>query len=184
MLCLWPRLHREPGPFAWSTSAYGNCVPDFGSRMGCAFRNGLQAEIASHSESSFWDTLSARSFVGKAHPIPSAYSGMRFPAVVHLETAAQFERLFRDAVSAVPCHLESASHFEHSVWDMVSAGAANRKACPRSARPRGNTLLSSPYRSTSLSHVGSTVCRMPAVCSFFASIPAERTSLMVKRSRG
>ena len=48
----------------------------------------------------------------------------------------------------------------------------------------GDAWPSSSYRSTSLSHVGSAVCRMPAVCSFLASIPAERTSLMVKRSRG
>lgn len=74
--------------------------PGIDAQNGMRFPNRLQAEIASHSESSFWDTLSARSFVGKAHPILSAYSGMRFPAVVHLETAAQFERLFRDVVSA------------------------------------------------------------------------------------
>lgn len=106
---LRPRFRLQNGMRFPERASSGNCVPELALRMGCAFRIGLQAEIASHSESSFWDTLSARSFVGKAHPIPSAYSGMRFPVVVHLETAAQFERLFRDA---------------------VSAGRFNRKACP------------------------------------------------------
>ncbi len=38
MLRLWPRLHREPGPFVWS----GNCVPELALRMGCAFRQSLK----------------------------------------------------------------------------------------------------------------------------------------------
>ena len=115
--------------------------PGFDVQNGMRFPNRLQAEIASHSESSFWDTLSARSFVGKAHPILSTQSGTWFPRV--LPTG-----------KCVP------------VWQ-----ADGHK-------------LSSPYSSISLSHVGSMVCRMPAVCSFFASSPAERTSFMVKRSRG
>ena len=47
-----------------------------------------------------------------------------------------------------------------------------------------NAWLNGPYKSTSLSHVGSAVCLTPAVCSFFAKTPAERTSFMVKRMSG
>ena len=96
----------HPGIRIWNGTHFpeqpstGNCVPEFGFKPGHAFRTGLQPETASHSESSFWDTLSARSFVRKAHPVPSSYSGTHFPVVIHLETASQFERLFRDTVSA------------------------------------------------------------------------------------
>lgn len=178
MLRLWPRLHREPGPFVWS----GNCVPELALRMGCSFPLEPSAEIASHSESSFWDTLSARSFVGKAHPIPSAYSGTRFPVVVHLEIAPHSEHRFRDAVSA-----------GHAIWKAHPILSTQSGIWFPRVLPTGKCFpvwqadghkLSSPYSSTSLSHVGSAVCRMPAVCSFLASIPAERTSFMVKRSRG
>ena len=66
--------------------------------------------------------------------------------------------------------------FRQSVqWESVSQIGKMR---------RGNAWLNSPYRSTSLSHVGSAVCLTPAVCSLFASTPAERTSLMVKRMSG
>lgn len=156
--------------------------PGIRCQNGICFPNRLQAEIASHSESSFWDTLSARSFVGKAHPIPSAYSGTRFPVVVHLEIAPHSEHRFRDAVSA-----------GHAIWKAhpilsTQSGTWFPRVLPTGKRvpvwQADGHKLSSSYRSTSLSHVGSAVCRMPAVCSFFASSPAERTSLMVKRSRG
>lgn len=96
----------HPGIRAWNGTHFpeqpstGNCNPEFGFKPGHAFRTGLQPETASHSESSFWDALSARSFVGKMHPIPSAYSGTRFPLVNRLESASQFERSFRDVLSA------------------------------------------------------------------------------------
>lgn len=138
---LCPRFRLQNGMRFPEQPSTGNCVPELALRMGCSFRIGLQAEIASHSESSFWDTLSARSFVGKAHPILSIQSGTWFPRV--LPTG-----------KCVP------------VWQ-----ADGHK-------------LSSPYSSISLSHFGSMVWRMPAVCSFFASMPAERTSIMVKRMSG
>lgn len=137
----------HPGIRAWNGTHFpeqpstGNCNPEFGFKPGHAFRTGLQPETASHSESSFWDALSARHAIWKAHPVLSTQSGPWFPRV--LPTG-----------KCVP------------VWWA------------------GGHKLSSPYRSTSLSHVGRVVCRMPAVCSFFASISAERTSFMVKRSKG
>lgn len=75
MLCLWPRLHREPGPFVWS----GNYVPDFGSRMGRAFRNSSQAEIASRNQASERGTLSGGGLKRKPRPRSEPQSGTRFP---------------------------------------------------------------------------------------------------------
>lgn len=178
MLCLWPRLHREPGPFAWS----GNCVPELALRMGCAFRLELQTESASRNPRLEWDTLSGTALNRKLRPGIDAQNGMRFPNRLQAEIA---------------------SHSESSFWDTLSARSFVGKPCPILSTQSGTWFprvlptgkrvpvwqadghkLSSSYRSTSLSHVGSAVCRMPAVCSFLASIPAERTSFMVKRSRG
>ena len=98
---------------------------------------------------------------------------------------------------------ESLSRSEPRLWDVLSARHAIWKAYPvlntqsgpwfPRVLPTGKCVplcqadghkLNSSYSSTSLSHVGSAVCRMPDVCSFLVSIPAERTSFMVKRSRG
>lgn len=159
--------------------------PGIRCQNGICFPNRLQAEIASHSESSFWDTLSARSFVRKAHPVPSSYSGTHFPVVIHLETASQFERLFRDTFSARPAirnvhpvlSVQTGTRFPLA-WPLGKRGPDRGGMRFGDARPSGS------YSSTSLSHVGSMVWRMPAVCSFFASMPAERTSIMVKRMSG
>lgn len=140
----------HPGIRAWNgthfpeRSSTGNCVPESTFGTGYAFRNGLQAEIASRSEPSFRDTVSARPAIWKAHPVLSVQAGTRFPRE----------------------------------WLLGKRGP------DRGGMRPGNAWLNSPYRSTSLSHVGRAVCRMPAVCSFLTSIPAERTSFMVKRSRG
>ena len=139
----------HPGIRAWNGTHFpeqpstGNCDPESTLGTGYAFRNGLQAEIASRSEPSFRDMFSARHAIWKAHPVLSARSGTRLPRE----------------------------------WLLGKCGP-DRGVRSGDARP------SSSYRSTSLSHVGSAVCRMPAVCSFLTSIPAERTSFMVKRSRG
>lgn len=182
MLRLWPQFHREPGPFVWSASACGSCVPDFGSRMGCAFRNTPQPETASRNWRSEWDAVSGSALRRKLRPGIDAQNGMRFPNRLQAEIA---------------------SHSESSFWDTLSARSFVGKAHPILSTQSGTWFprvlptgkrvpvwqadghkLSSSYRSTSLSHAGRAVCRMPAVCSFLASIPAERTSFMVKRSRG
>lgn len=178
MLCLWPRLHREPGPFVWS----GNCDPELALRMGCAFRLELQTESASRNPRLEWDTLSGTALNRKLRPGIDAQNGMRFPNRLQAEIA---------------------SHSESSFWDTLSARSFVGKPCPILSTQSGTWFprvlptgkrvpvwqadghkLSSSYNSTSLSHAGRAVCRMPAVCSFLASIPAERTSFMVKRSRG
>ncbi len=178
MLHLWPRLHREPGPFVWS----GKRVPELALRMGCAFRLELQTESASRNPRLEWDTLSGTALNRKLRPGIDAQNGMRFPNRLQAEIA---------------------SHSESSFWDTLSARSFVGKPCPILSTQSGTWFprvlptgkrvpvwqadghkLSSSYNSTSLSHAGRAVCRMPAVCSFFASRPAERTSLMVKRSRG
>lgn len=150
----------------WSPFAHarGNCVPEFGSRMGCTFQIGPQAEITSRNYASEWDALSGSTFKRKLCPGIEPQTGTRFPLGLSFGKyipfwASELGRAFR----------------WRSCWESVSRIGEMR---------RGIMLLSSPYNSTSLSHVGSAVCRMPAVCSFLASIPAERTSFMVKRSRG
>lgn len=178
MLHLWPQLHREPGPFVWS----GNCVPELALRMGRAFRLELQTESASRNPRLEWDTLSGTALNRKLRPGIDAQNGMRFPNRLQAEIA---------------------SHSESSFWDTLSARSFVGKPCPILSTQSGTWFprvlptgkrvpawqadghkLSSSYNSTSLSHAGRAVCRMPAVCSFLASIPAERTSFMVKRSRG
>lgn len=178
MLRLWPRLHREPGPFVWS----GNCVPELALRMGRAFRLELQTESASRNPRLEWDTLSGTALNRKLRPGIDAQNGMRFPNRLQAEIA---------------------SHSESSFWDTLFARSFVGKPCPILSTQSGTWFprvlptgkrvpvwqadghkLSSSYNSTSLSHAGRAVCRMPAVCSFLASIPAERTSFMVKRSRG
>ena len=140
------------------------------------------ADNPSQNLASEWDAFSETALKRKLRPRIPSQNGTRFPLAACLENASQFERLFRDA---------------------VSAGRFNRKVCPVLGLdsgtwfPRvlplgkcvpvwraGGHKLSGLYSSTSLSHVGSAVWRMPAVCSFFASTPAERTSFMVKRMSG
>lgn len=182
MLRLWPRLHREPGPFVWSASAYGNCVPDLALRMGCVFPLEPSAETTSRNPVPEWDAVSGSALNRKLRPGIDAQNGMRFPNRLQAEIA---------------------SHSESSFWDTLSARSFVGKPCPILSTQSGTWFprvlptgkrvpvwqadghkLSSSYNSTSLSHAGRAVCRMPAVCSFLASIPAERTSFMVKRSRG
>lgn len=141
---MYPGIRPRSGMHFPERSSTGNCVPESTLGTGYTFRNGLQAEIASRSEPSFRDTVSARHAIWKAHSVLSVRTGTRFPRE----------------------------------WLLGKRGP------DRGGMRPGNAWLNSPYSSTSLSHVGSAVCRIPAVCSFLASIPAERTSFMVKRSRG
>lgn len=135
------RNHASEWDATSGSASGGNCVPEYGSSVGCIFRLKPQAETASRNSVSERVVLSARPAIRKVHPVLSAQFGTWFPRV--LPTG-----------KCVP------------VWWA------------------GGHKLSSSYSSISLSHVGRAVCRMPAVCSFLASIPAERTSFMVKRSRG
>lgn len=63
-------------------NAGGKRVPDFGFRMGCRFRIGSQAEIASWNERSDWDALSGSAFKRKLRPGFWLQSGMPFPVEV------------------------------------------------------------------------------------------------------
>ena len=150
--------------------------------MGHAFRNSPQAETASRNMASNWDALSGWSLKRKLCPRISSQNGIRFPLAACLESASQFERLFRDAVSA--------GRFKRKVCPVLELDSRTRfpLGMPFGKRvpvwQTGGHKLNGPYRSTSLSHVGSAVCLTPAVCSFFASTPAERTSFMVKRMSG
>ena len=179
---LRPRFRLQNGTCFPFGALGGNYIPELALRTGCAFLFGPSAETTSRNPVPEWDALSGSALNRKLCPGIMPQNGMRFPLAGRLESASQFERLFRDTVSA-----------RHAIWKahpVLSAQSGTR--FPR-VLPTGKCVpvwwtgghkLSSPYSSISLSHVGSAVCRMPAVCSFLASIPAERTSLMVKRSRG
>ena len=165
----------------------------------------LLVESASHFLASEWDALSGSALKRKLHPGMSAQSGMRFPVE---GSSGKFIPKYGSSLGCIfrlELQTESASRNPRLEWDALSGTALNRKLCP-GIMPQNGTRFplawplgkrgpdrgmrscdarpSSSYSSTSLSHVGSAVCRMPAVCSFLASIPAERISLMVKRSRG
>ena len=132
--------------------------------MGCAFPLEPSAETAFRNWPPKLDTLSAGHVIWKMHPSLSAYSGMRFPLGVtsgrHIPVwALELGRIFR----------------WRGCWESRSQIGEMQ---------RGDMRLNSPYSSTSLSHAGNVFCLTPAVCSFFASTPAERTSLMVKRTSG
>ena len=166
------------GAFARS----GNCVPELALRVGCAFLLEPSAETTSRNSVPEWDALSGTALNRKLRPRIYAQSGTLFPDRTSAESTSHSESRFWDAVSA-----------RHAIWKAHPVLSAQSGTWFPRVLPTGKCVpvwwagghkFSSPYRSTSLSHVGSAVCRMPAVCSFLASIPAERTSFMVKRSRG
>jgi hypothetical protein len=55
MLCLWPQLHREPGPFVWS----GGSVPEFGQSggQGLSERRAKDAKRKTFNENGVKTTL-------------------------------------------------------------------------------------------------------------------------------
>lgn len=100
----------HPGIRAWNGAHFpeqpstGNCVPEFRFRVGWRFRLNPLAE---------------------SHPRIDARSGTQFPDGTSAEIASQFERLFRDA---------------------VSAGRFSRKACPVLGLDSGTRFpLGMPY---------------------------------------
>ena len=160
----------------------GNCVPKFGSKTGCAFPKQPSTgncvpevclKVGCRFRLSPWR---------KVHPGIHARNGMQFP--VHSSTGNCVPEFAFRLGYGFPMGWvsESASHSEGSFRDTLSASRLFGKCVPV-WRADGHKL-SSLYSSTSLSHVGSVVCLTPAVCNFFASTPAERTSFMVKRMSG
>lgn len=141
----------------------------------------------------------------KLRPGFGAQNGMRFPVEASNGKCVPEYGSSLGCIFRLKPQAETASRNSVSERVVLSGSPLNRKLCPgimpqdgtrfplawplgkrgpnRGVR-FGDAWPSSSYSSISLSHVGSAVCRMPAVCSFLASIPAERTSFMVKRSRG
>ena len=163
------------------------------------------AEAASQISATEWDVLSGRGFKRKLYPGFDAQDGIRFPVEASNGKCVPEYGFSVGCIFRLKLQAETASRNSVPERVVLSGSPLNRKLCPgimsqtgtrfplawplgkcdpdRGMRS-GDARPSSSYRSTSLSHVGSAVCRMPAVCSFLASIPAERTSFMVKRSRG
>lgn len=125
MLRLWPRLHREPGPFVWSASAYGNCVPDLALRKGCAFPLEPSAETTSRNPVPEWDALSGSALNRKLCPGIDARNGMRFPL----------------GLSA-----ENVSRNQASEWDALSGTSSTGNCVPESTLGVGYSFRMEPQR--------------------------------------
>lgn len=81
--CSWkarPGIAAQNGTRFPDRLSGGNCVPDFGSRMGRAFRLELQTESASRNPRLEWDALSGTALNRKLRSRISLQSGMPFPA--------------------------------------------------------------------------------------------------------
>lgn len=162
----------------------GKCIPESAPGMGHTFRNSPQPETATRNRHSERDALSLGALSGKCIPESGLGVGCTFRNGPQPETVSQNRHSERDMLSGTA--------FKRKLHPVLSVQAGTRfplawplgKRGPDRGMRFGNAWPSSPYSSTSLSHVGSAVCRMPAVCSFLVSIPAERTSFMLKRSRG
>lgn len=184
MLRLWPPAPSRAGAFCLERLRIRKLRPRIGVQNGMRFPVEHLAETVFRIRRSEWDSFSGSVLNRKLCPGIMPQNGMRFPLAGRLESASQFERSFRDTLSA-----RSAIRKVRPVLS-VQPGTRFPLAWPLGKRGPdrgmrfGDAWPSSSYSSISLSHVGSAVCRMPAVCSFLASIPAERTSFMVKRSRG
>ena len=124
---LWARFGNRVPEFdsrvghTFPLSLFGKLCPRIRLQSGAGFPVGPQAENTSRNQASKWDALSLWVRFGKLRPGIKLQSGMRFPkwppsgnCVPEFElgvgcafplgalweTASQFERLFRDAVSA------------------------------------------------------------------------------------
>ncbi len=188
-LSLWsPRRKLRPGIQSRSGMRFpdrpstGSCVPESTLGTGCAFPWGSQRKMYPGIRPRSGMRFPERSSTGNCVPESTLGAGYAFRNGLQAEMASHSEPSFRDAVSA-----------RHAIWKAHPVLSAQSGTWFPQVLPTGKHvpvwqadghMLSSPYSSISLSHVGRAVCRMPAVCSFLASIPAERTSFMVKRSRG
>ena len=101
----------------------GNYIPELALRTGCAFLFGPSAETTSRNPVPEWDALSGSALNRKLCSGIMSQNGMRFPLAGRLESASQFECLFRDA---------------------VSAEGLNRKACPALRRDSGTRFPPGP----------------------------------------
>lgn len=156
--------------------------PGIDAQNGTYFPFEPLAETVSRNTASEWDALSGWSFKRKVRPGIRARNGMRFPSAGRLESASQFEHSFRDAVSAEGLNRKVCPTLRRDSGSRFPPGMPFGKRVP--AWQTGGHKFFGPYNSTLLSHFGRMVWRIPAVCSFFASMPAERTSFMVKRMSG
>ena len=178
----------HPGIRAWNGTHFpeqpstGNCDPESTLGTGCAFPWGSQRKMYPGIRPRSGMHFPERSSTGNCVPESTLGTGYAFRNGLQAEIASRSEPRLWDALSA-----------RHAIWKAHPVLSTQSGSWFPRALPTGKCVplcqadghkLSSSYRSTSLSHVGSAVCRMPAVCSFLASIPAERTSFMVKRSRG
>lgn len=121
---------------------------------------------------------------GNCIPELASKVGYAFRRACHPEDASQFERLFWDALSAERSFGRCIPFWAFGLGRIFRWRGCWESTFQIGEMQRGNTPLNSFYSFTSLSHVGSAVCLMPAVCSFFAKVPEERTSPMVKRTSG
>ena len=133
MLRLWPRLHREPGPFVWS----GGGIPDFGSRMGRTFRTGLQTETVFRIRRSEWDSFSGRGLKWKVRPGIWLQRGMHFPVGASNgkripESAPGMGHTFRNSPQP-----ETATRNRRSERDALSLGALSGNCVPESTLGTG-----------------------------------------------
>lgn len=97
---LRPRFRLQNGTCFPFGALGGNYIPELALRTGCAFLFGPSAETTSRNPVPEWDALSGSALNRKLCPGIMPQNGMRFPLAGRLESASQFERLFRDAVSA------------------------------------------------------------------------------------
>ena len=75
-----PGIRLQSGMRFPAEASGGNGVPEFGSRVGRAFRLELQTESASRNPRLEWDTLSGTALNRKLRPRILLQSGMPFPA--------------------------------------------------------------------------------------------------------
>lgn len=88
-----PRHNAPNGRFGQTSE------PPVFMRMGRRFPIEAQPEIASRSEGSFRDTVSASASIGKAHPVLDIDNGMRFSFRRSRETTSRNPGSDRDTVS-------------------------------------------------------------------------------------
>lgn len=67
------------GSFFFYRGLCGNCVPEFGFRVGCVFRFEAAWESATRNPASEWDVLSFCGLWRKLRPRSRAQNGMHFP---------------------------------------------------------------------------------------------------------
>lgn len=181
---LRPRFRLQNGTRFPVGASNGKRVPESGLRTGHAFRRRPQAETVFRIRRSEWDAFSGSALKRKLRPGIAAQNGMHFPPEPLTETASRNSAPEWDTFSGTALKRKLRPVLRPDSGTRFPLAWPLGKCCPDRGVQSGDAPFNSSYSSTSLSHVGSAVCRMPAVCSFLASIPAERTSLMVKRSRG